>query len=96
MASHTYIDFPHPITEPQPTIPLPGIEPIVPTDRQPHPATTLPPEANPAQPLADSRDTEAQRGMLVHLFTGRNLIRVRHARRELWRSFWQIVDDVPH
>jgi hypothetical protein len=73
MASHVSIDMPQPITEPQPPTSS-GIQPRGPIDPQAIPAIPL--GVNPAQFPADSRDAEAQRGMLVYCFTGCNLIRV--------------------
>jgi hypothetical protein len=62
MDSNAYIDIPPPMS--QPTIP-PGIQPGGPADPQLRaaPATANPPGVKPAQPPADSRDAEAQRGM---------------------------------
>ena len=69
MASHTCIDFPLPIAEPQPTIP-----PLGDPDPQLRATTAMHGGVNPAQPPADSRDAEAQRGMLICCFTGCILI----------------------
>ena len=71
----SFIDIPLPM--PEPTIPpvTQVTQPSGPVDR--HPQATLaaanPPGVALVQPV-DSRDAEAQRGMLVYCFTGCNLI----------------------
>lgn len=60
MASHTCIDFPLPITEPQPTSP-----PLGAPDSQVQATADIPTRVTPAQPPVDYRDAEAQRGMFI-------------------------------
>ena len=67
MASHTLVGIPPPM--PQPTIsPDPQLQATL--------AIGNLSGVGPAQPPADYRDVEAQRGMLVSCFTGSKLIRL--------------------